>query len=230
MNKLFITGLFLIQFLFSNSQDYSKFEVKGKFGFKNKNGVVKIPATFDGAWDKFSKGLVGVKKGKKWGYIDSTGKTIIAFKYDEVGEFLSLEIASVFIGDLNGFINTSGKIVVPIIYDMGNLTFNNGDNSSWIEYHTFRATRNNKATIMDFTGKVKIPPVYDELNYVYITGGAFYIVKSKGKYGTIDLDNKEIIPIKYDLIEKELNINSNRRLKVKFGSKEEFVDLTGKTL
>lgn len=73
-----------------------------------------IPATYDNIqW--FNEGMVAVKRGGKWGYIDSTGKEVIALKYDEAGYFRN-GLAIVEIKDKAGVINKQGQIVVPIKY------------------------------------------------------------------------------------------------------------------
>jgi hypothetical protein len=58
----------------------------------------------------FSEGLVGVKIGLKWGFIDQTGKVVIELKYDVVWPFTH-GLAKVVIDGKYGYINKSGKYI-----------------------------------------------------------------------------------------------------------------------
>lgn len=54
-----------------------------KWGYKDENGNIVIPAKYDEAWS-FSEGLAHVKINGKWGFIDKTDKLVIPAKYDKV--------------------------------------------------------------------------------------------------------------------------------------------------
>ena len=54
----------------------------GKYGYKNKNGVVIVNYNYDDATEQNKYGFAAVKKDGKWGVIDSTGKVIVEPKYE----------------------------------------------------------------------------------------------------------------------------------------------------
>ena len=63
--------------------EYFAFQQDHKWGFKNKQGVIKIPAKYDEAWD-FNEGVGAVKLDGKWGLINSRQKIIIPFLFNEI--------------------------------------------------------------------------------------------------------------------------------------------------
>ncbi len=65
----------------------------------------------------FSEGLVAVKLGEQWGYIDATGKMVITPQFDDAREF-SHGFAAVKIGKKWGFINKTGQMVIAPQFDM----------------------------------------------------------------------------------------------------------------
>lgn len=64
----------------------------------------------------FSFGLAGVRKGKKWGFIDEKGKIVIPIQYDDVDYFRPSGLCAVTKNGKSGFIDKSGKEIIPIIY------------------------------------------------------------------------------------------------------------------
>jgi uncharacterized LabA/DUF88 family protein len=51
--------------------------IKGKYGFVNTSGIIKIPLLFDQVGD-FSEGIAAVRKEGKWSFIDTYGERVIA--------------------------------------------------------------------------------------------------------------------------------------------------------
>jgi hypothetical protein len=75
----------------------------------------------------FQRGLAAVKRGGKWGFIDTAGKLLIDCKFDEVGDFFvasedqdaeSPLLAAVSQAGRWGYIDSSGKVVIPISYEV----------------------------------------------------------------------------------------------------------------
>jgi hypothetical protein len=236
MNKLIISVLFLAQTFMGQAQkrfDLTLFKDKGKVGIKERNDNIIIPATFDNAFEQFSNNLVAVQKGKKWGYIDTLGKLVVPYKYDQASDFNKAGLAIVYMGSEGehaGCVDKHGNEIVPAIYD--DLFFADG-NGVINQANTFIATLKNKKTILDMFGKLKFIIVYDEMKWIYMIGGGFYIVQKQKKVGTIDENGKMIIPLKYESIEydERYAIRSGiKRLKVKLNDKDGFLDLTGKEL
>lgn len=69
-----------------------------------------VTAKYDAA-GPFSNGLARVKKGIKWGYVDTTGSVIIPIKYNEVENFHD-GIARVRIGQKWGLMDVTGREII----------------------------------------------------------------------------------------------------------------------
>src|SRR5918999_477356 len=59
---------------------------RGKYGFIDGSGRVRIRPQFDGALP-FTEGLAAVRLGDKWGFIDPSGKVVIPLSYYGVSPF-----------------------------------------------------------------------------------------------------------------------------------------------
>ncbi len=222
MKKILIGFLITTSFV-CQAQDYVRFEEKGKFGFKNNEGKVTIPAIYTNASETFSKGLVGVEKAGQWGYIDSTGKLVIPYKYQEVGKFSSFGIALVWLADRQGGINTTGKIIIPCIYDV----INEGQEVQKDE-SVFEVMLKGKKGIMVPWGVMTLPVIYDDLTYINTDKGGLYIVKKDKKYGVVDNFNETKIPFLYEFISHD---GSNKRFRMKSKASDTeyiFCDYDGK--
>ena len=183
--KLFLaTALLLITFSsMAQTEGLFKFEEKGKYGYKNNNCTVVIPASYDYA-EEFSNGLAIVSKKGKCGFIDNTGKVVIPLEYDDAGDF-SNGLALVYKKGKFGYIDPTGKVVVPVEYEDID-EFSNG----------FAAVKKkDKWGFVDNAGKVVIPVEYED---VHDFSKEFAAVKKKGKWGYIDKTDKVVIPFEYD--------------------------------
>jgi len=98
---------------FENGLAYAK---NGRTEFFITKNNLKLEGDFDEV-KIFSFGLAGVRKNKKWGFIDEKGKLIIPFIYSEVQYFTINGLCSVVKDGKSGFIDKNGKEIIPIIYD-----------------------------------------------------------------------------------------------------------------
>jgi len=224
MKKTLIGFLITASFV-CPAQDYVRFEEKGKFGFKNNEGKVAIPAIYTNASETFSKGLVGVEKAGKWGYIDSTGKLVIPCKYQEVGKFSTWGIALVWLADHHGGINTTGKIIIPCIYDVITEGQEVQKGAS-----VFEVMLKDKKGIMVPWGVMTLPVIYNDLTYIKKDEGGLYIAKKGKKYGVVDNFNETKIPFLYEFISHD---GRNKRFRMKSNESDAeyiFCDYDGKFL
>lgn len=65
----------------------------------------------------FAEGLINVKKGDKWGFVDIDNNVKIDFLYDDARGFFQ-GLANVEKDNKHGFINPKGETVIPIEFDM----------------------------------------------------------------------------------------------------------------
>jgi hypothetical protein len=100
----------------SNDIELSSFKStsNGKFGYKDNDGKIIIPAIYDYV-DYFSEGLANVKQNGKMGFIDKTGDIVIPLQYDGAASF-SEGLAVVRLSGKMGFIDKTGKIIIPLQY------------------------------------------------------------------------------------------------------------------
>lgn len=108
----FLLCIFLFAFNSIYAQKKSGNKNASKASGNDKWGVTE---KYDGA-GPFSNGLARVKKGIKWGYIDSTGSVIIPIKYNEVENF-SDGIARVRLGQKWGLMDVTGKEIIKPTFD-----------------------------------------------------------------------------------------------------------------
>jgi hypothetical protein len=125
--KYFLTGvlLFLSQVI-SLAENYNVFEENGKYGLKNQEGVVLIPAHYEAlGWSEGSFSVIdqvtGFKQNNLWGLISILNKPLTPAEYFTIspgsGSWLiatkrsplTLRIAA-------GCVDTSGKIIIPFTY------------------------------------------------------------------------------------------------------------------
>ena len=96
-------------------------------------------------------GAFAIKKGGKWGFIDSKGKEITANVYDSCSSFDN-GIAKVRSGKKWGLVDKTGKEIIAPKYD--NLV--TGDNGLVLFQDTYWG-------LLDKTGKILLPPTYFSL-------------------------------------------------------------------
>ena len=95
------------------------FTQHGKKGFFDPHsGAVVVPAQFDAVYNDYvDDTLTPVKKGEKWGYVDTQGKAHTAWEFDIVSLFLYDDALAIVGKDGRyGMIDRHGKTVVPLEY------------------------------------------------------------------------------------------------------------------
>ncbi|MFA9389200.1 MAG: WG repeat-containing protein [Prolixibacteraceae bacterium] len=171
---------------FSNGK--ARVNLNGRWGFIDQNGVEVIrPDSYEFVGD-FSDGLAIAYSNKSYGYIDEDGQIAIEFIYDMVWDFANNK-AKVLLGNKLGFIDKKGSEVIPIAYDLIS-NFIDGKALARVE---------NTWILIDENGNESAA-----LNYDYIWDAdnqGFYKVFKNDKYGFINKQGKEVIPLKYDYTE-----------------------------
>ncbi len=189
----------------------------GKWGFKDENGHIVIPAKYDRITG-FSEGLSCVKSKEKWRFIDKNDRVVLPGEYEEAYSF-SEGLAAVKINGKYGFIDKTGRLVIPAKYDSG-FVFLEGLAAVKLNDKYGFIDKNDKIVIpflyeaaskfseglacvktagkegyIDKTGKLVIPAIFESAN-IFREGMAN--VKINGKWGYIDKRGEFIIPAKYD--------------------------------
>ncbi len=128
---------------------------KGKYGYIDKKGNIVIDYQFDLA-GSFTEGLAPVKVGKVFGYINHKGEFDINPQFDMAGYF-SEGVARVQVGEKCGYIDRKGVYLVNPIYTSVS-DFHGG-------YAFVVEDGNEKAGIIDKTGKMIVKPQFDDFHH-----------------------------------------------------------------
>ncbi|HHB79961.1 MAG TPA: WG repeat-containing protein, partial [Saprospiraceae bacterium] len=165
------------------------------WGFMNQSGEVVIPAKYQEVRD-FHEGLAAFRQGYLWGYLNQSGQEVIKPGYLQAHSF-SNHLAKVITPDGRSlYIRPSGKSAFDLhCSKAGN--FHNNRAPIWIK---------NKAGYIDSTGRIVIPPRFEDAYEFYLSTA---IVQYQGKFGLIDPFGKYILKPEYDLIYFDKKSNDN---------------------
>lgn len=196
----------------------------GKIGFIDKSGKIIIPCEYDNA--EQANELLKLQKNKKWGLYNFNHEAITEIKY----EYIFSSVNNLYIvKDKNwGVINMSGKDIIPITYKHISLhakkyfiTENNegnygvfdssGVNTIPFNYLFFRlwkdkvfAEKSGKPIILNLETGTEITIDADQFKHpehlLYEKWDKQVFVKN-GKYGVLSIENKVLIPSKYDSLQ-----------------------------
>ena len=140
-----------------------------------------------------------VKDGDKYGLIDAEGNIVLPIEYDKF--YSTNSYNEIKRENKWGIIDSSGKICLPTIWD---------------RVYTLRVVPRVNIVVISGrkvglynaeTGKEIIPVIMDEINNLHASDlnnfmrEHFVVVSKGGKRGVFDLEGKEIIPIKYKVID-----------------------------
>lgn len=178
----------------------------GKFGFTDENGDWVIPPQFEEGEDFFDYDFAFVKKGSKWGLINRKGEAVLPFAYDKPGypEYDD-NLTPVVKNKKHGMINkTTGTEIIPCVYDR-KLIFQ--ENFYWTDTMLLLAIKENKAGLIDASGKVIINFLYDTFEREPFTAietvlksGVILTTQNK-KSGILDNQGNTLVPFKYDEVD-----------------------------
>lgn len=211
----------VIENLLSADMPYSSYS---DYGYINLRGETVIPLKYKNAGD-FSEGLARVIEdviGGKWGYIDKKGKMVIPSRFDYASEF-DHGLALVGLNGDYGYINRQGVEVIPIgkySFDL----FYSVKHFGKDEYKPEKQ-KDGKWGVIDKTGKVLIPFIYDEISE--FTNGLAR-VKLNGKYGVLNINGEFVLPIKYENI--GFRAFASGYTAVKLGGKWGYINMNGEML
>ena len=159
----------------------------------DKNSMVELTSEFIQSvqqYDELSpffEGMAAVRKGGRWGFINTKGENIIACSYDEVHNFKD-GISIVYKDSKHGLLNTKGEELFMGEYDDIRYFGNN----------LIGVRKGGKYGFIDIHGKEILPFKYDGCDGC---GDADVVSVRQGqKYGLINLTGEEVFPCKYDFI------------------------------
>lgn len=121
-------AFFLILFFIHKAlaDDFSVFEKDGRFGIKNENGEIAVPAVYEElGWTNGSQqvfeGVIGFKRNNLWGLVSIRNKILVENKFYTLDPFENkMLIASIkgrFSNHLfHGILDTSGQVIISFNY------------------------------------------------------------------------------------------------------------------
>lgn len=158
-----------------------------RYGFIDRFGKEIVPPIY-GCARSFSEGMAPVQDmdNYEWGYIDNTGKLVIPMKYGFVGDFHE-GLASVYKDGIHFYINKKGYKAIP--FESNEIIRRFDDGLAVIGSYT-----DERQYLIDKRG-VRIGSYYSEI-WPFCQEVA--CVRRNNKYGFINKQGEEVIPVKYD--------------------------------
>lgn len=243
----------------SFNEGLAYFSIDGKYGYIDKTGKIVIKPIYDDA-GYFKNGVAKVRLNDKVGIINKSGQVVVPINYDDVTADNGFFITE--LKDKSGCINGIGKVILPAKYtqvnvDHGSIEFSINDKWNIIDENgeviksvydyidkvpnsnLSIVKHNNKYGIVDSTGKVMVPFMYDEISYVDFRGRFYannqantytsvdrFSVRIGEKYGVIDENGAIIVPCKYD----DAQILNNGAIILEKNNKFSITDKNGRNI
>ncbi len=200
--KYFLVGvLFFLSFFGVRAELYQVFEERGKFGLKNTQGAILIPAQFEAlGWSngEFSviNSVTGFRYNNLWGLISVTNTKITVAEYFSLNPgngnlLIASKRSPLTLRISTGCLDTSGKIIIPFNY-------------SGIKLHGMRAIvytldgNRMKYGMVDVKNKAILPQLYQN---IYPIGSLRYAVQNfKNKIALFTENGKAVTDFLIDSI------------------------------
>jgi len=134
----------------------------------------------------YKYGLLAVKKGGKWGYIDTTGNMAIDSAYEEAFGFDANGHAYVKLNGKRGLIDRSGKYIIKPIYE-----------DFWMQNDSlFSFKKKGRWGISDLSGRIIVEPKYESISLFK----KYIEVELNNRHGIIDINGSWVIDPIYESI------------------------------
>lgn len=168
----------------------------GEVNFINKAGKVPFDNVF--ALIDGKAGLFIVKQNNKYGLLNTKGQFILPLEYDDIENFDRNNLFKVKQNGRYGIVDKTGKVVMPVQYlEMDDFsTIYRDQKLAYIK------DENGKYGFFNRKAEIIVLPQYDDIkkhSSLYLEYG-MAVVSKNGKWGVINMDNKEIVPILYNKI------------------------------
>ncbi|MFM2048447.1 MAG: hypothetical protein RI955_995, partial [Bacteroidota bacterium] len=171
-----------------------------KINFLNRNLQPLLKENVDDA-ERFSDGLIAVKKNSLWGFIDSTAQLVIPFQYKSTygGTFIN-GICEIEDDGVQCFINKKGeKLSCNKYCSIRSLSLNDNsinDNFYRVNIAGGSDCNSNKIGIVDCNLKELIPCLYDDIEMIY---GINFFKVINGRYcAYFNSSGKQLTEFVYD--------------------------------
>jgi hypothetical protein len=187
-------GKMVIPAKFETANDFSGgLAVAGKedsLGIIDRNGEWVLPAKYTSII-VLDNNLIRIEADELYGLLNRIGDEVLPAVYDAIGKFSS-GLALISKDEKFGYTDNTGRTIIPLQFDFDNQSL---DRSEFKNGYA-EVKQNGKSAVIDTLGNKIIPAIYDDL--FFYDPGQPIAARKKSKWGYIDLDNKTVIPFKYD--------------------------------
>lgn len=123
----------------------------------------------------------------KWGAVHESGRTVVPFRYKTIDPLGTLFVRGTIGDSVHVYCIAKGRAE-------GNYIGASSLGTFWVKAYT----REKKCAVIDTSGKVIVPPLYDD---VWFSGDGNWIVVRDGKRGVVDKNGNVIIPPVYTILQ-----------------------------
>ncbi len=189
--------------VFSSTNELAPAKKNGKSGAVNRQGETIVPFIYDKVNYFYNSGLAIVIKDKKFGFVDAFGKEIIPVIYENVDQTMTDEIVLVSKNKKWAFFSNKGEQLTDFEFDEVKQAYikqDGRDKDTYFKGDLAIVTIGNQSKYLNRNLKEIIPlGKYDYTESLNKNG--FGIVAKNKKFGIINNQGIEIIPLEYDKIE-----------------------------
>ncbi|MDR1396074.1 MAG: WG repeat-containing protein [Deltaproteobacteria bacterium] len=164
-------------------------------------------------------GLAAIKKGGKWGYLDTSGRQVIGYNFQNYNSFSVHGTAVINSGELYGVINARGSWIIKPEYK------SISDASSSFSVLMVTST-DSKIGVFRTNGSVMYDFIFEDFRHDWTINKIY--VKYKGLWGILNADGTWFLTPKFDDITG--TFSGTDYLPVKYRTKFALIDKTGKFL
>lgn len=168
-------------------------EKQGKYGIFDEKQTKQVDLVFDRFFYDYraEPPRINARKDKKWGIFSTDGKEVIPAVYDFIEtDGFNYRVEQ---GKKVGILASDGSALIPVCYE--NIYEHANLNNSLVQ-------KDGKWTVFSWLDEAsrcnpKAELMYDAVGYF----GEYYMVQRGGKYGLVDENAKEILPLEYQKID-----------------------------
>jgi hypothetical protein len=171
--------------IYGFEEGYSKFLLKGKYGFLDPVNNVFISPQYSEA-ENFHEGLIALPIKNKWGFMNKDERLVVQPRYEVVKPFKN-GVALVKINNKWNFVNKEGKEIYEDSLDM----------ITELPTGRYLLSRDGRLGLADKNGKEIISVKYDKIEDM---GNGYVKVKRGGNWGMLDYKENIIIPVENDVL------------------------------
>lgn len=186
------------------------------YGTINRSGAMVVPIKYDGL-DGPTYDFYAVSKDGKWGYIDRHGFELVPPRYDSAQPF-AFNLGIVSLDGRYGAVDKAGNEIIPVIFQK--ITTDSVGRPEGVMLY-------NRYAAIDSTLNIDYNSLFDRIGRYGELGPAnLALVSINNRYGLINKDMHEILPVEYEHIGK---FNNGHAL-VKHNGTFNYVNPEGKLL